>query len=444
MWKGLVLLISLCHIALIVSTIKPVHRENGIWFPGKGCGNVNELKYLRKIPEDTSNLACTFIFADINQRGINDHFRIPKLVNIKSESGTESGSPTGNRVMLIGGTVSFGDKRDIEIIDLENSTYTCPKSDNQELRIYPDHNVLCPGGGLVPFGGGYMPFICGGETNSKGRIDKCFQLIDSQFKEDVTAKLNLVRRCGAYSIVGDNLVMAGGIGDGFMDTVDVAKPNTPARLLSSKLPVKVLSLCQITLSDSVLITVGGYTGSRIPYTYIIDIDKDQITRGPDLITGRQDLACGKILIGSKTYLVAMGGATSSERIDSTEFLDLDLLDLSDFTKDYQAEGIKWINGKYYFSLIPCIHYLNVGPKLPEATMRGMAITLAPNSIYQLGGETATDSINRNVYKLTCGSDVGSCQWKVHPISLRFGRKHHIIIPIEESLADELCGNNVAA
>ena len=175
--------------------------------------------------------------------------------------------------------------------------------------------------------------------------------------------------------------------------------------------------------------MGGYTGSRIVYTYIIDIDKDQIKRGPDMNTIRQEPACSKIKIGQKMYLVVFGGHDNSVKLDSTEFLEVDVLyDGSDidWSRDYQAEGIKWINN---------------GPKLPKASFRSRAIPLSSSSVYQLGGETYDASIDNNVFKLTCGGDVGSCLWQ-EGTSLKFGRKSHIIIPIEDSMADQLCGNEI--
>ena len=58
-----VILVS-CLVLRIQCSIKPVQRDNGIWFPGKSCGIKTEIKYLSEMPEDTSNLACTFIHAN--------------------------------------------------------------------------------------------------------------------------------------------------------------------------------------------------------------------------------------------------------------------------------------------------------------------------------------------------------------------------------------------
>ena len=44
-----------------VQATVPIPRENGIWYPGKGCGVSTQIKYLQMIPEDPSELECTFI-----------------------------------------------------------------------------------------------------------------------------------------------------------------------------------------------------------------------------------------------------------------------------------------------------------------------------------------------------------------------------------------------
>lgn len=178
--------------------------------------------------------------------------------NDDSGSGTTTEpSPTGSKVMLIGGTVSGANKNDIEIIDLEDSSYNCPKSDNKDLKIFPDHNVHSPGGGLVRYGDGYMPFICGGETNSKGKSDLCYQLPngETEFKLDDTAKMNTKRRSVAYSVLDDKLVIAGGDKGGRTDTIEVMKPNEAAVELNAKLPVKVQDFCAVPISDSSKISI---------------------------------------------------------------------------------------------------------------------------------------------------------------------------------------------
>ena len=423
---NLLAIIMICNITLITCTINPIHKENGVWFPGKGCGTTNEIKYLRNMPEDTTNLACTFVFTT----------HVPQDLGIepKKTGGTSTSSPTGTRVMLVGGSVSGANKNDMEIIDVEDSTYTCPKSDNKELK-WADHNLNAGGGGLVRFGEGYMPFICGGETNSRGKSDACYQLPSgaTEWQEDPTAKLNTKRRSLGYSVLGDKLVISGGDKGGRTNVIDVVKPNEAAIELNSKLPTNVQDLCSVALSDSVLITMGGYTGSRITHTYIIDIDQDKVMRGPDMNLGRQWPACQKMVLGTKAYLVVTGGYFTSID-DSTEFLDVDLLyDGSelDWNKDYQADGIKWTDN---------------GPKLPQALYATRAISLS-NSIYTMGGQTPDVSIGTNIFKLTCIGTIDSCSWNEiegqtpgEKISLRYGRKHHIIIPIEDSMADHLCGN----
>ena len=55
------LLILVLYLVLQVFGGKPIQRENGIWYTGKGCGSTTEIKYLNDVPEDTQDLECTFI-----------------------------------------------------------------------------------------------------------------------------------------------------------------------------------------------------------------------------------------------------------------------------------------------------------------------------------------------------------------------------------------------
>ena len=90
----------------------------------------------------------------------------------------------------------------------------------------------------------------------------------------------------------------------------------------------------------------------------------------------------------------------------------------------------------------------LGPKLPKANYATRAVPLS-NSIYTFGGETPDNSISTYIFKLTCNGNIESCSWNEidsqtpgEKIRMRYGRKHHVVIPIEDSMADQLCGNIV--
>jgi hypothetical protein len=50
-----------CVITSLFGEYVPVKTEDGWYFPGRGCGGSSEIKYLNKMPKDTSQLRCTFV-----------------------------------------------------------------------------------------------------------------------------------------------------------------------------------------------------------------------------------------------------------------------------------------------------------------------------------------------------------------------------------------------
>ena len=78
--------------------------------------------------------------------------------------------------MLVGGFVSGADNNVIEIIDVEDPSYSCPNS----LTFNPisDSTYLdYAGGGMVRYGQNDIPFICGGWLQNSGTQSKCWQLL---------------------------------------------------------------------------------------------------------------------------------------------------------------------------------------------------------------------------------------------------------------------------
>ena len=63
-FRSLLFLICIGNFFTIIWSTKPIQRQNGLWFPGQGCGVSTEIKYLHTLPHDTSHLTCTFVFGD--------------------------------------------------------------------------------------------------------------------------------------------------------------------------------------------------------------------------------------------------------------------------------------------------------------------------------------------------------------------------------------------
>ena len=79
--------------------------------------------------------------------------------------------------MLVGGSGSGAPYNVIEIIDVEDPSYSCPNS----LSFNPISSFTNPflyngGGGMVLYGQNDIPFFCGGKGGGDRRSD-CWQLL---------------------------------------------------------------------------------------------------------------------------------------------------------------------------------------------------------------------------------------------------------------------------
>ena len=74
--------------------------------------------------------------------------------------------------MLVSGSVDGANNNVIEIIDVEDPSYSCPNS----LTFNPENQLTYPGGGMVRYGQNDVPFICGGYNNGNRR-SQCWQLL---------------------------------------------------------------------------------------------------------------------------------------------------------------------------------------------------------------------------------------------------------------------------
>ena len=77
--------------------------------------------------------------------------------------------------MLVSGFVDGADNNVIEIIDVEDSSYSCPNS--LTFNPVPSSSYLeYAGGGMVRYGQNDIPFICGGNIGGLYKSE-CWQLL---------------------------------------------------------------------------------------------------------------------------------------------------------------------------------------------------------------------------------------------------------------------------
>ena len=82
-----------------------------------------------------------------------------------------------------------------------------------------------------------------------------------------------------------------------------------------------------------------------------------------------------------------------------------------------------------------------GPELPNQVLHGRIVQPSKNeqTLFLIGGRNdEKDELLDKTYQLVCDKTPGSCRWKITDVTLSKPRNVHIVLPIEESLALNLC------
>ena len=224
----------------------------------------------------------------------------------------------------------YDDGTNTEIIDVGiNSNYSCPK-----LMPFPVPMRVATGG-LV----NGQPFLCGGGYSKNpgyGYFKDCYKLENSgSWTKDDTTVLNENRGYVFGSVVlENNLIISGGwSGSNHLYTIEMLSPHTVSETLSVDLPYRISSHCQVSFSSDQFMVIGGTDGSlQKTETYVINVETNQLTNGPNLKTARAGHGCGELEVDGKSYIVVSGGYNNGY-LRSTEILD----------KDNVGQG--WQNGK---------------------------------------------------------------------------------------------------
>ena len=203
--------------------------------------------------------------------------------------------------------------KNTEIIDLEDSTFSCTKVQPFPVRLYGATGGLVNG----------QPFLCGGYDKTNEHYSKdCYTLTNSgSWAKDDTAALNTARRYVYGSVVlQNNLFISGGYNGNRLNTIEMLSPNTISETLSVTLPEGINSHCQVSFSSNQFMVIGGLDGSLRAETYLINVETNQLTNGPSLKTARNGHGCGELEVDGKSYIIVSGGASG---LRSTEILDKD-------------------------------------------------------------------------------------------------------------------------
>jgi len=308
----------------------------------------------------------------------------------------------GTKILIAtGGPSDYG--RNTEIVDLENSNFSCSKVEPFPFKL----NGAT--GGLME---GQKPFLCGGwgYINGDWTYSKdCYQLTEAgSWAKDQTAKLNTARGYAGYGsvVINNNLFLAGGYNGNDLTSIEMLSPDATAQSLSVQLPTGFSHHCQVPWDSDKYFIIGGSDGSNRDETYFINVKTNRRTNGPSLKTARSSHACGEMDVNGKSYIIVTGGS-----LRSTEVLD----------KNNVEQG--WQKGDDFD--IPVSKYVFQMVSSPDK-----------KTLYAIGG--IGSGSNKDIYKSDCNSDIKSCKWIKSNTELKYGRDNFVAIPIPNSLADKLC------
>ena len=221
-----------------------------------------------------------------------------------------------------------------EIIPLHNnsSNQNCMLTEDVDLT-YADDDLY----GTVAFGvlqG--VPLICGGSNAEiHDKLDECIAIGHPNLK-----KIKMLEKRGYTSGVvldqpSKSLWVVGGWNSQQKDlsTTEFVYLDKPSEK-GPDLPFTIHSHCMIKYNQSSVFIMGGYQdGPRSDKTWIIDPTKNfTIEKGPSLNSPKSEMACGKMKIEKKIWLVVgpCGGNT----------FDIELLDPSNLSQG-------WIEGENF-------------------------------------------------------------------------------------------------
>jgi len=159
---------------------------------------------------------------------------------------------------LIATGFPHGDGRNTEIIDVEDSSFSCTNIGQFPIKL------AGATGGLI---NGQTPFICGGAAyiNRWTYFNDCYQLNQAgSWAKDQRATLTTARRYVGYGsvVLNNNLFLTGGYNGNYLSSIEMLSPNTSAQTLSVQLPTGFSSHCQVPWDSETFFVIGGWTGSR--------------------------------------------------------------------------------------------------------------------------------------------------------------------------------------
>ena len=217
----------------------------------------------------------------------------------------------------------------VEYIDLSSSTKRCIGVGSNTLPAY----LLGAVGGV---GVGGLPKICGGRSGSGPSLigaavtNACNLLnITSKVWTGTTALPNAVESAAASTSPYPSAAIFVTGGSGAYGTLYASSQSLANLAWTPKpsLPIPLAGHCQVQLTTTTVLVIGGATNSNNLYsraTYILNTVTNTWTAGPQLAIGRNSHSCARILTDgapNKYSTIVVGGLISPGTTASVEILD---------------------------------------------------------------------------------------------------------------------------
>jgi len=316
---------------------------------------------------------------------------------------TQSGEciPPGEKVLIVTG-LPYDNGRRSEIIDLEDSSFTCSKVNQFPVRLYAST------GGLV----GSTPFVCGGYTGSYSNA--CYTLQENgAWKQDRTASLNTARGYAASGsvIMSNQLVIAGGLNN-YLSSIELVSPNARSATLPRGLPFGLYGSCIVPWDANTFMVIGGISssGASRRETYFITPSNKTVTNGPKLQNARLYVACHDMIVNGEEFIIVIGGRGGEKTIEV-------------LSKARVVDGWK------------------MGRNLPvKIAVHQVVASPDRKSLYTIGNAYSTTN-NKDIFKFSCTGNPGiasNCNWTKIPTELKYGRYQHLAFTIPNALAKKIC------
>ena len=274
------------------------------------------------------------------------------------------------------------------------------------------------------------PFICGGEQSGLRSIaQSCSKLVNNEF-----VKVNgygqvygggRTRAARGNVVLNGKLLSSGGLQKGPNFVTDGTSNAMEDNALTANSQTFLISLdgitklnlpspvhnfhCMIKINETTVLSTGGIIQKEygaMAQTWWQNIEALETKSGPIMNHGRSAHGCATMKFNGKTILMVVGGKNSGT---TSEYLDMD--------------DMVW----------------KFGPELPHAFEHPIVISSREqNTIFALGG-VAESKTRDEIYRLKCtGQSMNGCVWDKLGVKLKYGRAGHVVLPISNSLASDLC------